>query len=839
MKMRRVWLALLVLAGAASVEAQPVAPARGASNTVRVAPQPNAPGAGNGGAQEGIAELLKTRRQAVQKVAEQLTYLCDGMAPNAGIAVLRSPDAQDLKDLCSHVCSPQSGVNVCALRDPVPAAAAVASDWDMVLRLVTHIRRTVADAQTAHSSLAGVTRASAVVAATDAIVSGNESGVPTLGTMSSQVLEVGMAALARLIQDRARREAIGWLLDQVGTYVCGGDDLETAHLEIREHWFPALCGLAEREDLVEYGAGGRLLTSLRGAVEEDIRGWPGAAAGLAGGAGFWLEARENVGDSMFSCPAVGGGTRSRECTALVQLRGALERFVDRLVSGGEPSAGFAELGTAIHDLNVYVDDGTNVVHVHSIGFELGACAMAFPDTFREYQQVLAGGGLSLHQGSEAAALVALTTTPACWALVGKGHISTNYDPAAPGASEVAIGKYDSRERITTIIRLYGVATSVANRLTNSSERLRNAFATYRQRLQELAEVEFELPEVPSLDGVEVDADSADDLLAAVHGYLRAGSALELEGAAQAVFTAAVAIAEATFDLARSAVAVLRTVMLDQQLMPGLWKIKEVKDLQLNTVREKLEQRLSRFDTMVDHVSRATGSLVALVESRWDLLVARVQGLLSELAQGTGNTRGNLQRILGRYTRLFVAIVTETDPDALAETLDDAAEPVGGWRRKGTADFILSITAHPGLFAGGELRWGPYGDRYERGAAYGVAPALTFPLGLEFSFGTESWIGSPIGLFVSVLDPLAYLQYDASQGADLPAPQLITVFAPGLGIRLGFRNTPFSIMPWATYRPGLRAETRGVSGEGASVFQVGIAVTVDVTLWELFVKGADR
>jgi hypothetical protein len=176
---------------------------------------------------------------------------------------------------------------------------------------------------------------------------------------------------------------------------------------------------------------------------------------------------------------------------------------------------------------------------------------------------------------------------------------------------------------------------------------------------------------------------------------------------------------------------------------------------------------------------------------------------------------------------------------MAVALDAVAAPPGGWRNKSEpGTFTFSVTAHPGLFGGAELRWGPYGATHERGGVYGQLPTLAMPIGLEFAWGKEWDWPAPFAIFVPLVDPLAFLDYDVGKGR-LPAPSLKTALSPGIGLRFGFEGTPFSLMPMVVYRPGLRLWKPEVGGNGADALQIGLIGSVDVTLFDFITRGTSK
>src|SRR5262249_15807624 len=141
--------------------------------------------------------------------------------------------------------------------------------------------------------------------------------------------------------------------------------------------------------------------------------------------------------------------------------------------------------------------------------------------------------------------------------------------------------------------------------------------------------------------------------------------------------------------------------------------------------------------------------------------------------------------LARYSGLFTALITEKDPDRVAQALDAAADPVGGWRNKQVPHtFTVSAGSFAGVGAAAELRWGQYGVFRNRGEhAFFAAPTLQLPVGFDISWGTGRSVFPTFGMFFSVLDPAAYLQYDIDQQGRVPGPQVITALAPGYALHV--------------------------------------------------------
>jgi hypothetical protein len=150
-------------------------------------------------------------------------------------------------------------------------------------------------------------------------------------------------------------------------------------------------------------------------------------------------------------------------------------------------------------------------------------------------------------------------------------------------------------------------------------------------------------------------------------------------------------------------------------------------------------------------------------------------------------------------------------------------------------FTISLGSLAGLSGGAEFRFGSYAGRTETGRTpYLAAPTLTLPVGIDFARGFGSY---NLGLFLSAIDPAAYLQYDVVAGGKLPGAQLITALAPGAWLHASVFDSPFTLGMYGVFRPGLRADTSALSLPSAHALQFGFSASVDVTLFDLFTSAA--
>lgn len=655
---------------------------------------------------------------------------------------------------------------LCELRRPAAAAAAVVAAPDEVQSVVEEIEGTL-DGQ----RLGGDGPLAAVAASVRE--AGDEAHSASLvGLAGSAVAEraaVGASALARLIADRARRESIGWFLQRVGEDICGGDAPSDAQKEIRAHWLSSLCELAEREELVGYGAGGALLASLREAVEADVRGWPGAASGLVLSGGLGMT-------DPLTC---NGNEESRGCASVRDFRADVERLLGQLVDGGKATVVFAEIAAAIQRAN---PDG------RSSPARVLACGLTVPASFEHSGEALEKALPTRRARVAAMLLVALADAPPCL-----GWLSARAREADDPTKSV---------RLELITRLHGAAYRSANQLRDAWGRLVDALALYRAELPQPTLTD--LPELELPDEVNEDTDLSGAVRAS-RQLLDATVRVRLLPQTLERVRRVRALADAACDLA---LAVLGT--LDQ--------LAGTDAIQVDIA--KAEVLLRRIDAALDAAGR-------MLDGDWVAALGGIRRLL-------GTVSPDLGARIGRGLTVIQTIVSIEDPDELAAALDDIADPVGGWRRKQQdGASVVSISAFPGLWGGVEARWGPYGAVIERGKPlYPVAPTLSFPLGLDFAWGMGGW---SLGGFVSVLDPVAFLQYDVDAGGRLPGAQLLTVLAPGLGVRVGVADSPFTLAVMGVYRPSFRTEERQVAGSGADVLQIGVLLSVDVTLFELRVR----
>jgi len=652
---------------------------------------------------------------------------------------------------------------------------------------------------------------------------------------------MSLAALAQVIEDRAKREGIVWFLQRMHESICtlpkepdsgvASGRRSAITKELREHWLPATCSLAEQTDaFLQYGGGNRVLEAFRGAIVSDLKGWPGAAVGLGIATLYWrdLQSRKKLpagSGTLFDCALA--NPQSPHCAATDDLRAATEKLVSDLLAGSNAAASLYEYGGAIN--------GLNTTGLFSPELQLAACASSVQLVFQEYGPAVAEATPGRIEQSEALLLSSLVSAPACFRVTGKGWRISDcpaFDPSGVGSDQVckkgvtqfSVGDGKDRlERLTTLQRWAAHIDGPGRGVLAQAGAMQNAWEAYRASIKSAAgSTESPLNEA-NLDVAAVEnAETFAQALRAAEAY-SSDMARKTQRIRQLkVLQSAATLAHTSVDLGVALTRAGRSVS-DSALFPGLGSTPDV-----TTSFDGAEQYLLQL-------SGALGTIEAALAEDWGQVVPRAIAsarMNARQACGSSPECGQFANSLSRFAGVLVALASESDPDRVAEALDAAAMPIGGWRRKNIQGATtVTVAAFPGLIlVGGERRWGQYGATVEHGGdGHWIAPSLSMPVGVDIA-KDRHW-----KLFISLLDPAAYLQYDPEKEGRLPGAQLTTALAPGLAYRWAPWESPVSFNPFVTYRPGFRAWESSWDGPGANALQVGIAVSVDVTLFNLYTK----
>jgi hypothetical protein len=274
-------------------------------------------------------------------------------------------------------------------------------------------------------------------------------------------------------------------------------------------------------------------------------------------------------------------------------------------------------------------------------------------------------------------------------------------------------------------------------------------------------------------------------------------------------------------------------VLDDELYPGLSPL----DL------TKVVAQIDRGKVTLQAISKDVATLRGIFGDDWASTLAAAAGSLRvhiDAACAGTDRCGDVLPTLSRHVSLIVLVLTEKDPDRIAEGLDAVAMPPGGWRTKvKPGSFVVSIASFAGFnLSTLEVRNGQYGVTREHWTSHYLAPSLTLPVGIDLAWGFPKKTPGAFGIFVSAIDPAAFLEYDPSNAGRLPGPRLTTVLAPGIWPHFALGESPFNVSPYFVYRPGLRAWQASVNAPAADALQLGVSLSVDVTLFDLYTKPID-
>ncbi|MDI3285518.1 hypothetical protein [Polyangium sp. 15x6] len=844
-------------------------------------------------AQRNGIEAVEARqkKKTIEDAARDVAGKLDG--PARSLMGLRT-------ELCAELCAggdtAASPVNLCAFSAPALANAAVIADQRSVEAVARYVARKfepirVVLADRSVLSLAEIgeadpllTRGSPILelpSAATRVFTVQHTGLE-VAAFTAATLDVGVRALASFVGDRARREALVWFLERLHDDACGpamtpagaqGD----SYREIRSFWLPTTCALSTRRlDFAQYGGGESLLGALRGAVASDVKSWPGVALGLGFGASLWADV--NLGGSLFSCaedpsaPEICDAgapdrvtcqarvQRQLVCGAEVRLRGAASKLVSGLSTGANAALSLSHFGDELDRANGYRIFRNGPRQLFSQRLEIAACAASLPHVFQEYGELVRQTRPGRAEETEALLLAALTTSPACFTLVGRGfsrndcpafsenpdatgsHACHRKDQAASADVDAALVSAleaaGPLERLSTIVRWSNFVRFPAAEIGSRWSAVLTAFEAYRAAAEALrATVDPKIVNPPALQiGVDVDGKKIGEIVRALEAYARDTSRLASQTNSFALQRAAIVLARASLDLALAFVAAGEQLS-EAVSFPGLCKAATCSPGEITPsfaqARAELARLVAGLETLEAALAEDWGRVVARV-------VAAARAELERMCQNeeckklcaAGKEQCRLLDAIARHSGLFATIAFESDPSRIAEALDAAAMPIGGWRRKNMPGVTtISLGAFPGMFVGGELRFGTYGTTTERGGVpHVVAPTLAMPIGLDFATGRGDY---NLGAFISLIDPAAYLQYDVEQSGRLPGAQVLTLLSPGLYLRAGLFDSPFNLGVYGVLRPGLRAWESGLSIPGAHALQLGVAASVDVTLFDLF------
>lgn len=297
------------------------------------------------------------------------------------------------------------------------------------------------------------------------------------------------------------------------------------------------------------------------------------------------------------------------------------------------------------------------------------------------------------------------------------------------------------------------------------------------------------------------AGTGEDLLQAL-ATSRAAPAAVADAAGRALLASAGALEKAGTDAAREEAAKLRKAAADSANAAGVAQAGAQAAGQLLVAVDAAADLVESVLSLLDE-EQAKPAQEALAQVRLQLTRARdierlvaaglvldINSLFQEAARHFGaSCRAGFACIevsdsLVRWSGLTVALAQARDPAQVKEVLLSAAAPVGSWRLKyGSA----SRGAWPPVVTlDGLVGFRSIGAPGDRAGSYD--PGLSASFGVDVAFPLPTKIVH-VAAFVQVLDLGAYLDFG---GAGHERPRVLQAVSPGLLLRFGLFNSPFSL-----------------------------------------------
>lgn len=247
--------------------------------------------------------------------------------------------------------------------------------------------------------------------------------------------------------------------------------------------------------------------------------------------------------------------------------------------------------------------------------------------------------------------------------------------------------------------------------------------------------------------------------------------------------------------------------------------------------------------------------VALLDDLVDLSITWVlspSGKKKEIEQKMADQKQYLVQFLANYSltlpvkfkvnpnsQLFklVHFVNDVAASENSEDVEKAIEafalPSGSFAIKRTAKFNASINSYPGILLGSQLTRRDYDPSKWVGKP---TSSLSVPVGLSMSWGSRN--AGSIGLYVPIIDIGAITRLhldDDTSTLVLPDINFKNIVSPGLYVVYGIPRSPLSITHGFQFGPELRKIDAEGNTERFESWRVGIGLTLDIPLLNLYTR----
>lgn len=195
----------------------------------------------------------------------------------------------------------------------------------------------------------------------------------------------------------------------------------------------------------------------------------------------------------------------------------------------------------------------------------------------------------------------------------------------------------------------------------------------------------------------------------------------------------------------------------------------------------------------------------------------------------------------RFVPLFVDLASAQNAGDVKRALENAAAPVGSWKRK-HKEFTWGLNGFVGGIGGIELL--PFTEGITASPGVGTAGGVLASVGIDFSGPIYKKCTWSHGVFISLIDlgQLTWSRFSNLQEAKsgekatanvAPEVNFAQIFSPGLYYHISLGDSPFTIGVGSSLAPALRSytfqSTMAPSERALSILRIGAFVAVDITI----------
>ncbi len=260
---------------------------------------------------------------------------------------------------------------------------------------------------------------------------------------------------------------------------------------------------------------------------------------------------------------------------------------------------------------------------------------------------------------------------------------------------------------------------------------------------------------------------------------------------------------------------------------------DVAEFAFDDDKDKIAEYEAEVDKYMGYAKNILDITKNIHEKDYTIALVNTMNLLQAILPEDSKT---LKEVL-KYGTFMISMINAKTAGDMEKVLEAAAMPVGGYRVVRSSPFSVSLSTYPGFFGSRETLSTDeaiLGKKAEWNAGFAAPIGIAFGLGR----GTYDKPGPSWTFFLPVIDIGAAVSWRLG-GEDEGIPDISwkNIFAPGLFIIYGVKNSPFSLGLGAQYGPQLR-EIKGPDEAviESSAFRVGILIAIEIPIFNFYAKG---